>query len=130
MHSLRSAAVQFTNYGTGGAFELPTQSGTYKVFMHRVTRHAKVLTFASVFEALKRRVVRNSFPRLLRCDQSLYSHTPRGHYAIRSPLLLQQKNKKNLQQIAFPFKNFVTCAYAHTRMKMFCFTEQVVDVED
>ena len=29
MHSLRSAAVQYTNYGTGGAFELPTQSGTY-----------------------------------------------------------------------------------------------------
>ena len=28
MHSLRSAAVQYTNYGTGGAFELPTQSGT------------------------------------------------------------------------------------------------------
>ena len=28
--------------------------------MHRVTRHAEVLTFASVFEALKRRVVRNS----------------------------------------------------------------------
>ena len=31
MHSLRSAAVQYTNYGTGGAFELPTQSGTYLV---------------------------------------------------------------------------------------------------
>ena len=30
MHSLRSAAVQYTNYGTGGAFGLPTQSGTYK----------------------------------------------------------------------------------------------------
>ena len=29
MHSLQSAAVQYTNYGTGGAFELPTQSGTY-----------------------------------------------------------------------------------------------------
>ena len=29
MHSLRSAAVQYTNYGTGGAFKLPTQSGTY-----------------------------------------------------------------------------------------------------
>ena len=29
MHLLRSAAVQYTNYGTGGAFELPTQSGTY-----------------------------------------------------------------------------------------------------
>ena len=29
MHSLRSAAVQYTNYGTGGAFELHTQSGTY-----------------------------------------------------------------------------------------------------
>ena len=29
MHSLRSAAVQYTNYGTGGAFELPTQSGSY-----------------------------------------------------------------------------------------------------
>ena len=29
MHSLRSAAVQYTNYGTGGAFELPSQSGTY-----------------------------------------------------------------------------------------------------
>ena len=29
MHSLRSAAMQYTNYGTGGAFELPTQSGTY-----------------------------------------------------------------------------------------------------
>ena len=29
MHSLWSAAVQYTNYGTGGAFELPTQSGTY-----------------------------------------------------------------------------------------------------
>ena len=28
MQSLRSAAVQYTNYGTGGAFELPTQSGT------------------------------------------------------------------------------------------------------
>ena len=28
MYSLRSAAVQYTNYGTGGAFELPTQSGT------------------------------------------------------------------------------------------------------
>ena len=28
MHSLQSAAVQYTNYGTGGAFELPTQSGT------------------------------------------------------------------------------------------------------
>ena len=28
MHSLRSAAVQYTNYGTGGAFELPTQNGT------------------------------------------------------------------------------------------------------
>ena len=28
MHSLRSAAMQYTNYGTGGAFELPTQSGT------------------------------------------------------------------------------------------------------
>ena len=28
MHSLRSAVVQYTNYGTGGAFELPTQSGT------------------------------------------------------------------------------------------------------
>ena len=31
MHSLRSAAVQYTNYGTGGAFELPTQSGTLRV---------------------------------------------------------------------------------------------------
>ena len=31
MHSLRSAAVQYTNYGTGGAFELPTQSGTFTV---------------------------------------------------------------------------------------------------
>ena len=29
MRSLRSAAVLYTNYGTGGAFELPTQSGTY-----------------------------------------------------------------------------------------------------
>ena len=29
MHSLWSAAVQYTNYGTGGAFELPTRSGTY-----------------------------------------------------------------------------------------------------
>ena len=29
MHSLRSAAVQYTNYGTGGAFELPTQNGTF-----------------------------------------------------------------------------------------------------
>ena len=28
MHSLRSAAVQYTNYGMGGAFELPTQGGT------------------------------------------------------------------------------------------------------
>ena len=28
MHSLGSAAVQYTNYGAGGAFELPTQSGT------------------------------------------------------------------------------------------------------
>ena len=28
MHLLRSAAVQYTNYGSGGAFELPTQSGT------------------------------------------------------------------------------------------------------
>ena len=31
MHSLRSAVVQYTNYGTGGAFELPTQSGTLAV---------------------------------------------------------------------------------------------------
>ena len=31
MHSLRSAAVQYTHYGTGGAFELPTQSGTFQV---------------------------------------------------------------------------------------------------
>ena len=29
MHSLWSAAVPYTNYGTGGAFELPTQNGTY-----------------------------------------------------------------------------------------------------
>ena len=29
MHSLWSAASQYTNYGTGGAFELPKQSGTY-----------------------------------------------------------------------------------------------------
>ena len=29
MHSLWSAAVQYTNYGTGGAFELPMQSGKY-----------------------------------------------------------------------------------------------------
>ena len=29
MYSLRPAAVQYTNYSTGGAFELPTQSGTY-----------------------------------------------------------------------------------------------------
>ena len=28
MHSLQSAAVQYINYGTGSAFELPTQSGT------------------------------------------------------------------------------------------------------
>ena len=28
MHSLWSAAVQYTNYSTGGALELPTQSGT------------------------------------------------------------------------------------------------------
>ena len=34
MHSLRSAAVQYTNYGTGGAFELPTQSGTYTYIYH------------------------------------------------------------------------------------------------
>ena len=34
MHSLRSAAVQYTNYGTGGAFELPTQSGTFKLTMN------------------------------------------------------------------------------------------------
>ena len=32
MHSLRSAAVQYTNYGIGGAFELPTQSGTYALY--------------------------------------------------------------------------------------------------
>ena len=30
MHSLRSIAVQYTNCGTGGAFELPMQSGTYR----------------------------------------------------------------------------------------------------
>ena len=29
MHSLWSAAVPYSNYGTGRAFELPTQSGTY-----------------------------------------------------------------------------------------------------
>ena len=34
MHSLRSAAVQYTNYGTGGAFELPTQSDTYIYIRH------------------------------------------------------------------------------------------------
>ena len=28
MHLLQSAAMRYTNYGTGGAFELPTQSGT------------------------------------------------------------------------------------------------------
>ena len=37
MHSLRSAAVQYTNYGTGGAFELPTQSGTYNSY-NTITR--------------------------------------------------------------------------------------------
>ena len=39
MHSLRSAAVQYTNYGTGGAFELPTQSGTHVYEHHRAFRH-------------------------------------------------------------------------------------------
>ena len=34
MNSLRSAAVQYTNYGTGGAFELPTQSGTLYICIH------------------------------------------------------------------------------------------------
>ena len=34
MHLLWSAAVQYTNYGTGGAFELPTQSGTYALYTH------------------------------------------------------------------------------------------------
>ena len=32
MHLLQSAAVQYTNYGTGGAFELPKQSGTYNSY--------------------------------------------------------------------------------------------------
>ena len=42
MHSLRSAAVQYTNYGTGGAFELPTQSGTYiyiYIYIYILTRN-------------------------------------------------------------------------------------------
>ena len=38
MHSLRSAAVQYTNYGTGGAFELPTQNGTYRFNIHTSPR--------------------------------------------------------------------------------------------
>ena len=43
MHSLRSAAVQYTNYGTGGAFELPTQSGTY-MYMYLDLNHY-IVTF-------------------------------------------------------------------------------------
>ena len=38
MHSLRSAAVQYINYGTGGAFELPTQSGTY-IYILRIMKN-------------------------------------------------------------------------------------------
>ena len=37
MHSLRSAIiVQYTNYGTGGAFELPTQSGTFRHMLYYI----------------------------------------------------------------------------------------------
>ena len=44
MHSLRSAAVQYTNYGTGGAFELPTQSGTFNSYSMVVRDFADIYT--------------------------------------------------------------------------------------
>ena len=44
MHSLRSAAVQYTNYGTGGAFELPTQSGTFNSYTTAVRDFADIYT--------------------------------------------------------------------------------------
>ena len=43
MHSLRSAAVQYTNYGTGGAFELPTQSAWYIERIKHSLRYNKAL---------------------------------------------------------------------------------------
>ena len=46
MHSLRSAAVQYTNYGTGGAFELPTQSGTFTYTLCGQPYKAHTTTFA------------------------------------------------------------------------------------
>ena len=36
MHLLQSARVPYTNYGTGGAFELPTQSRTLNIIQPEV----------------------------------------------------------------------------------------------
>ena len=43
MHSLWSAAVQYINYGTGGAFELPTQSGTLCDETYRYIAYCNIL---------------------------------------------------------------------------------------
>ena len=48
MHSLWSAAVQYTNYGTGGAFELPTQSGTLNIVGPPLSEHLFQFNLKSV----------------------------------------------------------------------------------
>ena len=48
MHSLRSAAVQYTNYGTGGAFEVPMQSGTSTILVFVCKNHVALAEFQHI----------------------------------------------------------------------------------
>ena len=87
MHSLWSAAVQYTNYGTGGAFELPTQSGTHT---HTHIYIYKCLTVVIVIVFLATCVHDNCFinASLNSLDFVIY----RSHLLVTVQLLLQGTN--------------------------------------